>query len=391
MAGPWIGRIMACCGADVIKVESREHPDVTRLYVPPRQPELGVQSQRSPWFTDWNAGKRFVALDLTRPEATKLARRLIAESDIVIDNNANGVMEKLGLGFDQLQCDNPELILLSSTGYGKSGPDSSYISWGPNIETLSGLSCLSGFAHRDCTMTQFAYPDPLSALYGLFAILCALEHRRKTGRGQQIKLSQLEATVASIGSLVMEVFANDREPAKLGNGCLGCAPQGCYPCRGEDRWCVISVSSQQQWQHLCDVLQRPNWLADDRFALQAARLAHRQTLDTLIAEASGGWQADELMQALQGAGVPAGVVQNVEDQYRRDPHLAQRRYFETITHQLMGEVVAPGIPLGLGATPGKTTDTGRPMGSDNHAVFCGLLGLAEADYEALLAVGVIEA
>lgn len=390
MAGPWIGRIMAWCGADVIKVESREYPDVTRLYVPPRQPDLGVQSQLSPWFTDWNAGKRFVALDLTRSEGTALARELIDQSDIVIDNNANGVMEKLGLGFEQLLRDRPELILLSSTGYGKFGPDARYISWGPNIETLSGLSYLSGFSHRDCTMTQFAYPDPSSALYGLFAILCALEERRKSGRGQLINLSQLEATVASIGHLVMEVFAHDREPEKLGNGSPNHAPQGCYPCSGENRWCVISVSSQLQWRSLCAVLERPLWLDDARFGDSAARLAHRQQLDALIAEASGKWQAYELMHALQAAKVPAGVVQNVEDQYRRDPHLAQRHYFETIEHQLLGAVTAAGIPLGLSATPGKTRDTGRCVGSDNHDVFCQLLGLSETQYQALLAAGVIE-
>jgi len=216
---------MAWCGADVIKVESRQYPDVTRLYVPPRQPDLGVQSQLSPWFTDWNAGKRFVALDLTRPEGVALAREPISHSDIVINNNANGILEKLGLDFDQLLRDKPELVLLSSTGYGKFGPDARYISWGPNIETLSSLSHLSGFGHRKCTMTQFAYPDPSSALYGLFAILCALEQRRKSGRGQLVNLSQLEVAVASIGELVMEVFAHDREPEKLGNGSLNRAPR----------------------------------------------------------------------------------------------------------------------------------------------------------------------
>ncbi|MBE9538859.1 MAG: CoA transferase, partial [Proteobacteria bacterium] len=122
MAGPWIGRLMAFCGADVIKVESRDYPDVSRLFVPPKSPELGIQSQLSPWLTDWNAGKRCVSLDLTNPQATDLARRLIARSDVVIDNNGNGVLEKLGLGFEELARIKPELILLSSTGYGKHGP-----------------------------------------------------------------------------------------------------------------------------------------------------------------------------------------------------------------------------------------------------------------------------
>ena len=218
MAGPWIGRFMAHVGADVIKIESRKYPDVTRLYVHPKHPAQGIQTQSSPWFTDWNGGKRFVSLDLTKPEGVELVRRLVAECDVVIDNYSTGVLGKLGLGFDVLSAIKPDLVLLSSTGFGNSGPDKKHISWGPNIETLSGLSALSGFAQRECTMTQFAYPDPASALHGLFAVLCALEHRRETGEGQHVDLSQLEATIASFGHVLMDVFANGDVPGKRGNG-----------------------------------------------------------------------------------------------------------------------------------------------------------------------------
>jgi len=390
MAGPWIGRIMAWCGADVIKVESRDFPDVTRLFVPPRQPELGIQPQLSPWFTDWNAGKRFVALDLTQPRGVALAGRLVAASDVVIDNNGNGVLEKLGLGFAELRRLAPRAILLSSTGYGRFGPDAGYISWGPNIETLSGLATVSGFAHRDCTMTQFAYPDPLSALHGLFAILCALEHRRSTARGQVINLSQTEVTAAAIGAVLMEVLANDREPARRGNASLVYSPQGVYPCLGDDRWCALSVCDQAQWLALCGLLGRPGLAADVRFAEPAARLVHQAALDEIVAAWTAGRDAHEAMHCLQAAGIPAGVVQNTEDQYRRDPHLAARGYFETIAHPLRGSVVAPGIPLGLTGSPGGTSDTGRPVGGDNRAVCCGLLGLSADEYRELVDAGVIQ-
>jgi benzylsuccinate CoA-transferase BbsF subunit len=239
-------------------------------------------------------------------------------------------------------------------------------------------------------MTQFAYPDPLSALYGLFAVMSALEYKRNSGRGQIINLSQLEATVASIGHELMVVFANDGEPAKLGNGSLHYAPQGCYPCRGEDRWCVVSVETEQQWRRLCLVLDQPQWLQDPRFVDRDARIHHREQLDSTLAAVSCDWQDYELMHRLQGEGIAAGVVQNVEDQYRRDPHLAERGYFETIAHRVLGQVVAPGIPLGLCGTPGRTLDSGRAIGCDNRAVFCELLGLAEKDYQALLAASVIE-
>jgi crotonobetainyl-CoA:carnitine CoA-transferase CaiB-like acyl-CoA transferase len=162
MAVPWIGRFLAWCGAEVIKVESRSYPDVTRLYIPPKTPELGIQSQLSPWFTDWNAGKRFVSLDLRKPEAIGLCERLIAKSDAVIQNYSTGVLAKLGLDLEALQRADPELIVLGSTGYGDRGPDRHYVTWGPNIEALSGLSSFSGFPGRDCTMSHFAYLDPRS-------------------------------------------------------------------------------------------------------------------------------------------------------------------------------------------------------------------------------------
>src|SRR5512135_2611739 len=150
MAGPWIGRLMAYCGAEVVKVESKNRPDVTRLYVPPWAPEMGIQSQLSPWLTDWNAGKRCVALHLTQPAAVELAKRVIATADVVVENYSVGVMDKLGLGYAALQHVKPDIIMLSSSGYGDSGPCRNFVTWGPNIEALSGLSTFSGFPSREC-------------------------------------------------------------------------------------------------------------------------------------------------------------------------------------------------------------------------------------------------
>ncbi|MBK6289849.1 MAG: CoA transferase [Gammaproteobacteria bacterium] len=391
MAGPWIGRFMAWCGADVIKVESKAYPDVTRLYIPPREPQLGIQPQCSPWFTDWNAGKRFVSLDLTTAAGSALARRLIGASDVVIDNNSSGVLAKLGLGFDELERLHPEMILFSSTGYGDSGPDHHYVSWGPNIETLSGLASVSGFPGRDCTMTQFAYPDPLSALHGLCAILAALEHRREHGAGQRIDLSQLETMIASFGHLVLETLVDGREPRRLGNGSLSHAPQGCYPCRGEDRWCVIAVADEAEWQRFCTLLGRPHWIGDARFADAGARRVNAAELDRLIGEWTSARDPYEVMHLLAQAGIAAGVVQDVEDQLQRDGHLAARAFFEEISHHRKGTVVAPGIPLGLTGTQGRTRDAGHARGHDNREVFCELLGLSSEEFANYLEGGVIEA
>jgi crotonobetainyl-CoA:carnitine CoA-transferase CaiB-like acyl-CoA transferase len=390
MAVPWIGRMLAWCGAEVIKVESRKYPDVTRLYIPPRAPELGVQPQLSPWFTDWNAGKRFVSLDLRRPEAILLCERLIARSDAVIQNYSTGVLAKLGLDLEALQRAQPQLVVLGSTGYGDRGPDRQYVTWGPNIEALSGLSSFSGFPDRDCTMSHFAYPDPLSAIHGLVALMAAFDHRERGGGGQSLHMAQVETAISALGPLLVEFFATGREPERLGNRSLHHAPQGCYPCRGEDRWCVVAVQNDEQWRNLCEVLGRADWRDDPRLEATGARRAHADALDEGIAAWTRERDAHDAMAALQRAGVPAGVVQTTEDLYERDPHLAARGFFEEIEHLAKGRVTASGIPLGLSGTPGRTPHAGEPIGRDNAYVFREIVGLSGAELLRLMEIGAIE-
>jgi len=390
MAGPWIGRFMAYCGADVIKVESRTHPDVSRTYVSPRAPEKGIQETASPWFTDWNAGKRFLGLDLTKPRAREVCTALVAKCDVVIANFAAGALGKLGLDYAALAAVKPDLVMLSSTGFGATGPNRGYVTWGPNIEALSGLATLSGFPQRECTITQYAYPDAASALHGLVAVMAALAHRDRTGEGQSIDLSQYEVSVASAGHLFVAPLADDTEPSRMGNELPEHAPYGCYRCAGEDRWCVIAVRSDEEWRRLCDAIGRSPLAGNARFATAALRVKQRKEVDREL----GAWTATrdpyDVMRLLQDAGVAAGVVQNVQDQLERDPQLAARGFFEEIPHHDGGSVVANGIPLRLTETPGRTRDTGRPIGADNAAVLCEVLGFSTAEIRELLAAGALE-
>ncbi len=390
MAGPWIGRMMAWAGAEVIKVESEAHPDVTRLYVAPNAPEAGPQPDLSPWFTDWNAGKRFVGLDLTRPAAVELCKRIVARCDVVVENYSAGVLDKLGLGYASLARFRPDLVMLSSNGLGDSGPDRAHVTWGPNIEAISGLSSVSGFSGRPCTITQYAYPDPLSAVHGLVAVMAALAHRRRTGQGQSINLSQLEATICGFGPVMMEHLASGREPAKLGNGALHACPQGCYRCQGEDRWCAITVEDDAAWQALCRVMGRGDLAADASFSSLAGRSGHVEQIDAAIAAWCASQDAYRVMDLLQEAGVAAGVVQTAEDLLLRDRQLRARRFFETIPHLRKGTVTTTGIPLGLTGTPGRTTGSGQKVGHDNRYVFGEIIGLSTEQIDAYLASGVIE-
>lgn len=390
LAGPWIGRILAWAGADVIKIESHAHPDVPRLFVPPRTPEQGVQPECSPWFTDWSAGKRFVALDLRNDEGAELARRLIDESDAVVANFSTGVLDKLGLGYARLAERNPALVVLESSGFGESGPLAKYVTWGPNIEALSGLCALTGFPERDCTISHFAYPDPLSALHGLVALMAALLERDRSGQGQVVHLSQYETTVAAIGRVLAGYAGTGEVPARLGNGEPERAPYGCFPCRGEDRWVVLCVEAESDWPRFKQLLGSPDWAEDPRYASMPDRVAHAAELEARIAD----WTRDrvdfEVAAAARALGLAAGVVQDTEDMLRRDEQLAARGFFEEIPHHKKGRVTASGIPLGLRGTPGRTTQAGSSVGHDNDAVFREVLGLSEAEIEAYIERGAIE-
>jgi len=390
LAAPWIGRILAWAGAEVIKVESRGYPDVPRLFVSPRNPEQGTQPECSPWFTDWSAGKRFVSLDLRNEEGAELCRRLIDESDAVIANYSTGVLEKLGLGFEGLAARNPELVMLESSGFGESGPLSNYVTWGPNIEAISGLCSLTGFPNRECTISHFAYPDPLSALHGLVALMAGLAERDRSGRGQLIHLSQFETTVASIGRIMVEYAATGSEPPRRGNGEPGAAPYGCFPCRGDDRWVVLCVEDDADWDRLRQLVGDPEWMRDPRYASNEGRIAGASEIEARLSEWSAEREDYAIMAAARELGMAAGVVQNTEDMFERDVQLEARQFFEDIPHYKRGQVTATGIPLGLTRTPGKTLQAGSSIGHDNGPVFREILGLSQDEIDRFAARGAIE-
>ena len=388
MAGPWIGRILAYCGADSVRIESKQRPDVVRLYIPPWNRSLGTQPQLSPWFTDWNAGKRFIGLDLTKLRSVELAKRLVARCDVVIDNQSTGVLEKLGLGYDELVRHNPRLVMISTTGYGGSGPNARFVTWGSNIEAVAGLAKLSGPADAECTITQYAYPDALSAMHGVAAVIAALDRRDRCGQSEHILVSQYEVTAAAVGAELMQ--GESRDPERLGNARPGSGPHGVYPCRGEDRWCAIEVNDDDDWQQLAVALDQPVWCADPRFATSTLREALREEIDTRLSETTRDRDAFEIARRLQDAGVAAGVVQTVEDEYERDPHLRERGFFETIPHIAKGAVVAAGLPVGLTEPRGHSRSSGEALGQDNEAVFGEWLGMSALEVEDEIASGSIE-
>src|SRR2546428_275781 len=262
-AGPFCTLQLAHLGAEVIRVETATRPCVTRLLPPFADFEPGPN--RSGYFNQYNQGKKSIALDLKRPEAIEAAKRVCAASDVVVENFAAGVMERMGLGWEVLRQQSLDLIMVALSGYGATGPDSDKVSYGPAQVPLSGMSSVTGYRGFPPMHVGFSYGDPNGGLHGAFAVLAALLHRARTGEGQYIDLSQWETSVAVLGEGMMEQVMNRTQPPRMGNRDSDMAPHGLFRCRGDDRWVSIVIASEEEWRRLCTDLGQPELTADPRF------------------------------------------------------------------------------------------------------------------------------
>jgi crotonobetainyl-CoA:carnitine CoA-transferase CaiB-like acyl-CoA transferase len=395
-AGPHATRMLADLGAEVIHVTSRKL--VGALTVSQETARiLGVYPNDEPGERHWNRNsqtndlmrnKYDITLELDTPAGLALLKRLIAVSDVVVENYSPRVMPKFGLDYPRLHELNPKIILCSMPGYGSQGPYRTFISYGTNIDPASGLASLMGYPGEEPHMCGNAYPDPVAGLFAVGAILTALYHQRHAGQGQHIDLSQAEATTALLGEFSLGVGLNGVVPPRLGNRHPRQAPHGCYPCRGVDKWVAIAVGSDAEWQALQRVLGHPAWCDDPRFATLSGRLQHHDELDCHIAAWSREQEASQVMYVLQQAGVPAGVVVNAEELVN-DPQLHARDFFWEIDHPEAGLLRYAGQPVRLSETPACCYRPAPCLGQHNEHILGGLLGLSADELAALRDQGVI--
>ncbi len=389
-AGPYSTRLLADMGAEVIKVESAGRPDLARdLGELPR----GVTTKQ-PWnlrglFIGRNRGKLGVTIDLSKEQGKALFLKLVKISDIVVDNFSARVMHNLGLDYRALQQHKPDIITLSMPASGMTGPERDYVGQGGNISQLSGLVAITGY--RGAVPHQIGpYSDPVAGLTGTGAILAALFHRSKTGKGQAIDLSQREATARFIGDAIMDYTMNGRLWPLMGNRHPSSAPHDCYRCKGQDMWVAITVSSESQWHALCLATNHPEWETDARFADPLNRHQHQDELDALLTEWTVQRNHREVMAVLQEAGVPAGAVLKVPELFE-DPQYAARGYFPQVTHPEAGTFPTLGVWAKFSKNPGYITRGGPMLGEHNEQVFRSLLGLSLREMEELLAQDIISA
>ena len=368
-AGPYAGRLLASYGAEVIKIESRKGGlDTFRHYGQHQDIDA------APRFIECNLGVRSLSVNLKHPIGQRLIKELAGKADAILQNFRPRVLDKLGLGDDELRKVNPKLAILKMPGFGSDGPKSSYGTWGFNLTAFSGMTYLWNHPEQDRPIgSQGVYPDHLGFIIGPTLMVAALLNSRRTGKGVTIDLAQIEGTAYTLGTTYLEASVNGDDPKPQGNHYGVAAPHGCYRCRGDDRWCVISVRNDDEWRSFCRVVGAPELTGDTRFADRQARINHSSELDAIVQQWTETRSAEDIMTKLQSAGVAAGVVQTGAD-LLNDPQLRHRNYFAAFPDSLIGafEVPRGGILFkGMEEEPFRLPNR---FGSDNDRILGEILG-----------------
>jgi benzylsuccinate CoA-transferase BbsF subunit len=377
VAGPVTTRILADLGADVVKVE--------------RRGSLDFGDRRGGLSGTLMRGKRSIMLDLNDARAVDVARRLAAVSDVVVDNFSARVMTNLGLDYEALVRLRPDIICVRMTGFGLDGPNRDHVSYGPTLQALTGYTLLMAEPDGPPAGYGYSYSDLAGGNLGALAVLAALWHRRRTGRGQLVDLSQLETVASVLGPVLLERASDGGATAAAGNASQEApgAPHGVYRCAGDERWIAITVFTDGEWERFAGAIGRPAWTRDERFATRSGRLRHVRELDRRVAEWTAGQRAEDAMDALQRAGVAAGRVANAEDLCARDPQLAARGHFVDVPTPEGRTVRIDGPPFLLSETPARVSGPGPLLGEHADEVLRDLLGLGADQIASLRAAGVV--
>jgi len=379
-AGPITGQLLADMGAEVIKVESRKRLDVIRWFPP--FAEGKPDPDGALFFHSLNRNKLSVTLDLTQPKAAGLAKRLVAISDVVIENFSPKAMRNLGLDYPALREVKADLVMVSLSAAGQAGPLKDVMTYGPSLGALAGMDGLIGYPGERVLGWPMAYTDPASGTLAVFAILAALFYRKRTGKGQYIDLAQWEATTALLPEFILDYTLNGRVAGPQGNQHPHMAPHGCFRCRGEDAWISIAVQTDEEWGDFCKALGNPSWCQEECFASRESRPKHRQRLSERIEEWTIRHSAEEAARILQGAGIAAFPSYGIGD-LLRDPHLEMRGAKVVVDHPKMKGEILYGLPWKFSRTPGSIRRRAPLLGEHNQYVFCELLGMGEEEVSRL--------
>lgn len=376
LSGPYATRILADFGAEVIKVQTQKTA-------------RGAEQNNTLYFSAWNRNKRSIRLDLDIAEARDHFLKLVAESDILVENYSPRVMINWGLTYDRLKEANPALIMLSISAMGQTGPWKDYVGFAPTFHALSGMISASSAAPDSPATVGHAYGDIVAGLYGAFSLLAALEFRDKTGKGLHIDLSGYEALCTFLGpalmhnSLERDVDTQDHWCEKFDEA----VPDGFYPCRGNDRWCAITVKNDNEWKVLRCITGESE-LESDNFVTTAGRKQNRQEIDAIIRRWTAARSAEDIVRSLQEAGLAAGIVQDAGD-ISKDKQLEYRKFFITLKHPKLGLTTVDRSALWPWKHETKGWKAAPILGEADHDIFVERLGRSEKTFQACIRRGII--
>ncbi|MCH7868391.1 MAG: CoA transferase [Myxococcales bacterium] len=376
------GRLFAEYGAEVIKVESSDAPDFIRVI---------MGSYMNPSFLSSSRSKKSFGVDITGEKGRELVRQLIRDADVFIENNATGTMEKLGFGVEQLREMNPRIVSFSSQSLGTYGPWKNWIGYGPNTHPVSGLQYLWNYPEdaESPAGSTAVHPDHLVGRIGILSLLAGLIAREHTGRGSHHDAAQFETPIGLMADLFAQESLDPGSAKPLGNASDRGTPWGCYPCEGEDEWCVINVRSDAEWQRLKKAIGDPDWTATLAFDAQEGRFAARDEIDSALCEWTRGRTPRAVMETLQSVSVPAGIVAHPEH-HMSDPQLTHRGYPKLVIQPDFEAILLEG-PLFLGSDLPEVIIKPAPMlGEHTREIAERVLGLSQTEIEALIQEGVLE-
>jgi len=391
VALPLTGRILSAMGAEVIKVETNMRPEPLN-FLPPWAPGSGR--------SEYDAAKLRITLDWAHPEAKATTLKLLSKADVFATNFRRDVLKKWGIDFPEIREVNPQIIILWQTGTGSQGPYGNYKFFGYPSQYATGVALMTGMPEDALAATSTSYSDYHCGVFNPLVIISALLKRKRTGRPSTVECSIWKSGIVTVGPALLDYQANGRLPERLGNADSYACPHGAYPCKGDDRWCVISVFTEKEWQALCDAIGKPALAEDPKFTTTISRVQNVDELDKIIAQWTSGRDATETMNVLQKAGVPAGVVAKGQDIYE-SPQLKARNFFHESSYYTPNpakpgiewekgarQAIAGSVPINFSETPCVFSENKR-IGQDNEYVYKKIIGFSDDEYNDLIKIGII--
>jgi crotonobetainyl-CoA:carnitine CoA-transferase CaiB-like acyl-CoA transferase len=406
VSGATSTRILAALGAEVIKVEWPKSPDAMRFSMYAKDDEPGLDN--GAFFNHLNAGKRGITVNMKSEKGMEMIKELLRRSDVVTENFSAGVFEKWGFTYESLSSLSPGIIYMSISGLGHSGRRMMYGTWGLTAAALSGMTFISGLPDRHPCGWGYSYLDIIAGYTGAYSILAALFHKKRTGKGQYIDISQVETALHLAGANLLDFTVNGRSSVRKGfppgnrsvlspnqnesdyRGAAAC-PHNIYRCAGDGNndWCAIAVYSDMEWERFKEALGQPEWAQSERFDHMSGRIQYQDELDQSIQSYTIQYNKYELMSRLQSFGIACGAVQENEDLVEKDRQLQYRELFEQVEHPLLGLRKIEGIPIKMSRTPPCIRKAAPLMGEDNEYVYGHILGYSSEEIKNMVEDGTL--